>query len=149
IEANLDREGVADELDCTLAHQNRNPVKLLLSGPETRSATGWEMHGKVRYERRVAWWDGYAGPALCVFGHYWRTALAGEKPIEQLFEGRAREQALGSGHAMCLDYSVGKRFRERMEPGFRGSFRTQLAALRLPERVLVFDNEAGETPLLI
>ena len=41
---------------------------------------------------------------------------------------------------MCIDYSVGKRFRERLQRGFDGRFRTRLGALRLPERLLFFDN---------
>jgi hypothetical protein len=84
---------------------------------------------------------------LVVFGHYWRTDLPGEEETEHLFAGRAREQMLGRGPALCIDYSVGRRFRERLRPDFGGSFRTQLAALRLPERVLVFDNEAGQWPV--
>jgi hypothetical protein len=42
---------------------------------------------------------------------------------------------------MCIDYSVGKRFRERLQPDFAGAYRTSLAALRLPEGVLYFDND--------
>jgi hypothetical protein len=41
---------------------------------------------------------------------------------------------------MCLDYSVGKRFKERSMLGFNGVFQTRLAALRWPERVLLFDD---------
>jgi hypothetical protein len=48
---------------------------------------------------------------------------------------------------MCIDYSVGKRFMERTTPGFDGRYRTRLAALRWPERKLVFD-DAEEIPLL-
>jgi hypothetical protein len=42
--------------------------------------------------------------------------------------------------AMCVDYSVGKRFKERMQMGFHGTYSTSLAALRLPEGMLYFDN---------
>jgi hypothetical protein len=41
---------------------------------------------------------------------------------------------------MCVDYSAGKRYKERLQVGFAGAYRTHLAALRLPERVLYFDN---------
>jgi hypothetical protein len=42
---------------------------------------------------------------------------------------------------------VGKRFKERLQPGFGGSYGTSLAALRLPEGVLYFDN-AEPLPLV-
>jgi hypothetical protein len=147
IEDGLRREGVGDELEGTLAHQNRNPVKLLTSGPEERSPVAWELNGKVRFERRVAWWEQYRDGALCLFGHYWRTTLPGEAPVERLFEDTPPNEALGPGPAMCIDYSAGKRYKERLAPGFAGAFRTRLAALRLPERVLLFDNEPGAVPL--
>jgi hypothetical protein len=45
---------------------------------------------------------------------------------------------------MCIDYSVGKRCRERVSGG---RWHTRLAALRLPQKRLIFDD--GETmPLL-
>jgi hypothetical protein len=130
--------GVGDEAAVKLARQNRNPVKLLTSGREDRAPEPFEANGKVRCERRVAWWLGYAGP-LCVFGHYWRTILPGEVDAEHLFDGVPKNALLPGGAALCIDYSVGKRFRERLAaPG--GPFRTQLAALRLPERTLYFDD---------
>ncbi len=146
IEARLSRD--LDEVGVDLAHQNHNPIKLLSSGPEVRTSEPWELNGKVRHEARVPWWRDYREGPLVVFGHYWRTALPGEQTIERLFEGARREETLGPA-AFCLDYSVGKRFRERLRPGFDGSYVTQLAALRLPERVLVFDNEDGEVPLVV
>jgi hypothetical protein len=76
---------------------------------------------------------------LCVFGHYWRVALHGENELD-LFAGMPRNALHGSGPTMCVDYSVGKRFKERLRHGFDGTYRTSLAALRLPERVLYFDN---------
>jgi len=146
IKEGLRRDGVADDLERMLARRNRNPVKLLTSGPAERSPRAWELNGTVRFERRVAWWEHYRDGALCVFGHYWRTTLPGEAPVERLFENSAPNETLGPGPAMCIDYSVGKRYKERLAPGFAGSFRAQLAALRLPEGVLVFDNEPDPVP---
>ena len=48
---------------------------------------------------------------------------------------------------MCIDFSVGKRYLERQSPGFDGVFHTRLAVLRLPERVLMFED--GERLKLI
>ncbi|MGH7171794.1 MAG: metallophosphoesterase, partial [Gemmataceae bacterium] len=122
----------------TLARQNENPVKLLTSGPEALADKPFEAMGQVRHERRVAWWSDYIGP-LCVFGHYWRILLPREVDGDRLFTGIPLNATLGGGAAMCVDYSVGKRFIERAAPDFAGVFQTRLAALRLPERVLFFD----------
>jgi hypothetical protein len=138
----------ADEVEVALARQNDSPVKLLTSGPERRSAVPFLLNGKLRYEARVPWWSDYRAGPLVVFGHYWRTSLPGEEATERLFDGRARNEALGPA-ALCIDYSVGKRYRERLRPGFDGTFVTRLAALRLPERVLVYDEEEGEEPLVV
>ncbi len=136
IEADLQRRVVIDPVAIKLARQNDNPVKLLTSGPETRTEKPFEAMGQLRQERRVAWWREYAGP-LCVFGHYWRIMLPEEEDAEHLFDGISRNATLGRGDAMCVDYSVGKRFMERARAGFDGVFQTRLAALRLPERVLI------------
>src|SRR5436305_5219596 len=50
--------------------QNRNPVKVLTSGRERRVAVPFEASGKLRYEERVPWWNDYADPEFCIFGHY-------------------------------------------------------------------------------
>src|SRR5438309_1091759 len=104
--------------------------------------------GKLRFEARVPWWFGHRAGPLIVFGHYWRTSLPGERSIERLFEGYAPHETLGPA-ALCIDYSAGKRFCERLRPGFDGRYVTQLAALRWPERVLVFDNEERTVPLVM
>jgi hypothetical protein len=146
IEDAIARRGLSDRVEIRLARQNENPVKFLTSGPEARAEQPFEAMGKIRQERRVAWWHEYAGP-LCVFGHYWRIMLLEEVDSERLFTDVPLNAPLGRGDAMCIDYSVGKRFRERAAPGFAGVFRTRLAALRWPERVLIFD-DGKQMPLL-
>lgn len=138
IEESLAHRGLRDRVAVRLARQNENPAKYLTSGPEARADEPFEAMGKLRHECRVAWWKGYRGP-LCVFGHYWRITLRGEVDNERLFTGIPPNALLGRGDALCIDYSVGKRFRERAAAGFAGVYQTRLAALRLPERVLFFD----------
>lgn len=126
----IDREHVSpelDDIDRRLQHQNRNPVKVLTSGPEERSATEELAGGRWRYEKRIHWWLDYEGP-FCVFGHYGIP--------EQRIEGVQRE----SKHAFCVDYKVGGRWKERRE-GLVAGFRTRLAAFRFPERSVVFDED--------
>lgn len=114
-----------DEIDKGLLHQNKNPVKLLTSGPEERSGKPIESGGKTRSERRVHWWHDYRD-VFCAFGHY--SIPAG--------------QPRGNGSAFCVDYGIGKRWTERRE-GKSNGFSWKLAALRFPERMVVFD-EGGE-----
>jgi hypothetical protein len=137
---------VSDPSQEKLLGQNENAVKLLTSGPEAKADAPFLTMGKLRNERRVPWWSHYAGP-LCVFGHYWRITLPDEVDNEQLFTGIPLNATLGRGDAMCVDYSVGKRFQERTSPGFGSRYVTRLAALRLPERLLVFED--GSTSSLI
>jgi hypothetical protein len=110
-----------DDTDQGLEHQNKNPVKMLSSGPEERTDEPIIAGGKVRNERRVEWWHAYQN-AFCVFGHY--SIPAG--------------QPRGNDSTFCVDYGVGKRWTERRE-GKSREFNLKLAALQWPERVVVFD----------
>jgi len=140
IEAELQRHQVTDKIDRGLAKQNQNPVKLLTSGPEARVEKPFYASGKWRHEGRVQWWNSYNDEALCIFGHYWRLQLTDDTDGDHAFDDRRRHAMLGNGKAMCIDYSVGKRWKERLAPGFAGQYQTRLACLRLPEKVLVFDD---------
>lgn len=113
-----------DAIDRELQFQNRNPVKVLTSGLERRVPVPFTSSGKTRHEERVPWWNDYGDSAFCVFGHY--AALPGEPH--------------GRGPAICIDYGVTRRHRERLEPGFQGTYRGKLAALQVPEMQIVFDD---------
>jgi hypothetical protein len=137
------RDGAStDALDHKLLHQNDNPVKRLTSGTECRSAEPVLINNEPRWERRWAWWREYGERPACVFGHYWRTPLPGEGAEFHLFDGVPPNALCGGegGMVMCIDYSAGKRFKERLQSGFDGRYHTSLAALRLPEGELYFDN---------
>ena len=112
-----------DEVDKALQHQNRNPVKLLTSGPEERTDAPIFAGGKERHEKRVLWWHNYTNSAFCVFGHY------------SILDGQPR----GNGSAFCADYGVGKRWTERMA-GMTSDFSFRLAAVRFPEKQVAFDD---------
>jgi hypothetical protein len=112
---------------------------VLTSGPERRVAVPFVAGGKLRHEGRVPWWEGYADEACCVFGHYWRRRLAGDPDEDHLFDDSRPYVPLGNGRAFCIDYSVGKRWRERASGNLTVPFQTWLAALRWPEKVLFFD----------
>lgn len=113
-----------DKIDRGLERQNRNPVKVLTSGPEKRIEPPFLASGKWRHEERVRWWEGYEDSPWCVFGHY----------------GLEFGEPNGHGRAICVDYAVGKRWDERLKNGSTGPFETRLAAFRLPEEVVIFDD---------
>src|SRR5205814_91493 len=131
--------GIKDEVERELTHQNFNPVKMLTSGPEKQVETPFYAGGKMRQEGRVAWWNDYREDVWCVIGHHWRISLLGDEG-EKLFDPAQPFAPLGNGKVMCIDYSVGKRWKERLDGRTEGSFLTSLVALRWPEKILYLDD---------
>ncbi len=133
-----------------VAEQNSQPVKVLTSGPERSIAPGavprW-LSGKWRLLERDPWWEHDGDERSVVFGHYWRRRPRAEidgKP--DLLDGIAPTAWFGlRGQAFCVDYSVGYRLKAR-HFGHDPSKNYGLAALRWPERVLVFDDEDAPVP---
>jgi hypothetical protein len=129
--------------------QMGNAAKVVTSGIERAAGQSFYASQKWRVVERVPWWDGYSGVPVIV-GHYWRRYhtdrphgpdaadldLFGETPADAWL-GRAAD-------VMCIDYSAGYRFRERLEGRTVGSFDHCLAALRVPEWRLVFDDGRPE-----
>jgi hypothetical protein len=144
INEKLAQLGITDEVERELANQNDNPVKMLTSGPEKRVETPFFAGGRMRREDRVAWWNEYRDNVWCVIGHHWRISLPGdeEERAQRLWIADPAQlfAPLGNGRVMCIDYSVGKRWKERLDGRTDGSFLTSLAALRWPEKVLYLDD---------
>ena len=125
--------------------QMSNPVRVPTSGVEQLAEAPFFASGKWRMVDRVPWWRHYADDVPVIFGHYWRWARPEALPpgaigSRYLFGGIAANQWLGPrGTAFCVDFSVGARYRERQEKP-AGPFQGRLAAVRWPERELVFDD---------
>ncbi|MFM1885438.1 MAG: hypothetical protein RL026_595 [Pseudomonadota bacterium] len=125
--------------------QMANPVRVLTSGVERPAQRPFYSSGQWRMCDRVRWWEEYADPVPVVIGHYWRqrrpvaaSAHASSKP--DLFSDTAPHEWLGArGNVFCVDFSVGARYEERKRQVKQ--FDTTLAALRLPERQLVLEQE--------
>lgn len=124
IEADIAKRPAMDSIDRALEHHNRNPVRVLTSGPERRADNPGATTDRVPLRQRVPWWRTYHESCWCVFGHYANTSGT----------------PLRSGHALCLDFGVGKRWRERAAGIPESRYRSRLAALRMPERLLVLDD---------
>jgi hypothetical protein len=93
----------------------------------------------------VKWWEIYEEKPVVV-GHYWRRyapeqAAPEEKASADVFGAHPPNAWMGEARrVMCIDFSVGMRFMERREGGPHGQSRFCLAALRVPEWQLVFDD---------
>lgn len=128
----------------TVAQHARNPVRSMTSGLEHAVPLDEYafLGGKWRVTARSPWWDRWDRPEAVVVGHYWRTRRAVDHrkpdiwgPVPRFGWGGPRQ------NVFCVDYSVGMRYRERWRgrtaaTGFYGG----LAALRWPEREVVFDD---------
>lgn len=128
-------------IELETAHQLRNPVKLLTSGPERAVPLGArEFHsGKWRFVGRDRWWEAPAERPTVV-GHYWRRRKVGA-PDPQDVWGDVAPFAWG-GDVYCVDYSVGYRYKERAR-GRTSGFEGGLGAMCWPERTVVFDDHEG------
>jgi hypothetical protein len=128
------------------ANQMGNAVRVVTSGIESRAPDSFYSSGKWRMVERVKWWDEYNETPV-VIGHYWRRYYPdrmadAEKSASDLFGEQPADTWLGpNGLVMCIDYSVGFRFKERAIGTPENEFRGCLAALRVPERQLVFDDQ--------
>ncbi|HET7204476.1 MAG TPA: metallophosphoesterase [Steroidobacteraceae bacterium] len=131
-----------------LDYQMTNPVRVLTSGVELRTAAPYFMAGKWRMVERGDWWQSYVADTPVIFGHYWRWPAhdTGERfgrYARDPFPDRAAHEWVGAADsAFCNDYCVGARFAERL--GWPGEpFRSRLGAVRWPERELLFDDGHG------
>lgn len=126
-------------------HQMGNPIRVITSGIERETQRPFHAAGKWRWVNRVAWWRNYAGEVPVLFGHYWRwhdpashQELSSGEP--HLFFDDPVGPAMAVDHqAFCIDFSVGSRYRQR-GAGQEGPFHGRLAAMRWPERELVYDD---------
>lgn len=127
--------------------QNAEPLRVVTSGRELALEPGapcFAAGGKWRHTRREPWWRGYADERHVVVGHYWRgpSRPGDHRPRHappDPFAGEPERGPLttaGPGEVHCIDYSVGRRFLDRLagQP-----WRGHLAALLWPERLLVLD----------
>ena len=130
-------------------YQTGNPIRVVTSGIERATPVPFAAGGKWRFVERVPWWRGYDAPQSVVFGHYWRwwdeashALLSKGEPNLFVDEEPCgwHRNAQGRAVAFCVDYSVGARFMERQQ-GRHRAFHGRLAAVRWPEREVVFDHD--------
>ena len=125
--------------------QNANPVKVITSGLEGPSERPIWAGGRWRMTQRARWWNQYRDEPAIVVGHYWRlderarsADVTGDWDYP-LGDYGAYEWMGPRRNVFCVDYSVGGRYAERARGG-KPPYQTRLAALRWPDRELVFDD---------
>ena len=125
--------------------QNANPLKVIVSGLEAPSERPLWAGGRWRMTSRARWWNAYRDGAAVIMGHYWRRdARASPADVTGDWDYPLGDVGpydwLGPRrNVFCVDYSVGGRYAERAR-GSGPPWQTRLAALRWPERELVFDD---------
>lgn len=129
--------------------QSDHPIKVLTSGLEVPVPFSdiFFVGGKWRFVRRDSWWQRYDEPPAVVVGHYWRRRDGARVPgkPDAWDTPRWTDWTGPRGNVFCVDYSVGRRFVER-GAGRSTDFHGGLAALRWPERTLVFDDQPTPVP---
>lgn len=130
--------------DYDFHQQQANPLKALTSGIETVAEVPFYASGRWRFTARDTWWHRYTEDIPVVIGHYWRLwGGAGQGPSanRHLFADVAANEWMGAKHnVFCVDFSVGARWRDRKQGVALDNTRFKLAALRWPERTLMFDD---------
>jgi hypothetical protein len=125
--------------------QTSNPVRLITSGIERAAQEPFFASGKWRMADRIPWWDDYNEATPVIMGHYWRwptpaarqTYSRGEPDLFAKYESN---EWFGLRHnVFCVDFGVGARYKERAS-GSTVQFECRLAAVRWPERELIFDD---------
>lgn len=126
-----------------LARSRLHPIRALTSGVEQLVDQPFFAAGRWRFTGRSRWWADYKDSVPVVIGHYWRHWQP-QPPNgrEQLFPEAANAWIGARRNVFCIDYSVGARWHDRKEqpPKTPAQSAFRLAALRWPEKTLVFDD---------
>ncbi|MDF7676813.1 metallophosphoesterase [Neisseriaceae bacterium ESL0693] len=125
-----------------LMRSHANPVRALACGIEDLSPQPFYINGRWRFTVRSPWWRHYHDRVAVVVGHYWRQWY--QQPTALHRRGLFHEsptQWLGQAQQVfCIDFSVGARWRERLNHTGVQQTRLHLAALRWPEKQIMLDN---------
>ena len=112
-------------------------MRVLTCDAEAPAAAPFYAGGRWRFVERQAWWDDYRDDSAVIIGHYWRHWHDDTNPLFPFppdhWHGARR-------NVFCCDFSVGARWRDRATHTAPAQSPYRLAALRWPERTLLFDN---------
>lgn len=119
-----------------------HPVRALTCGVEQTAQEPFFAGGRWRFSVRNPWWDSYTDTQHVVIGHYWRQWNHTPQPKhrENIFTVPSNHWHGARKNVFCVDFSVGARWRDRKKNITPCQSEFRLAALRFPEKTLVFDN---------
>lgn len=120
-----------------------NPFRALTCGVEVVAAEPFFASGRWRFSVRHAWWTDYHDNTPVVIGHYWRQWQPSDKTPkhrENMFTVPPHHWHGARKNVFCCDFSVGARWRDRKRDIAPSQSEHRLAALRFPEKTLVFDD---------
>lgn len=126
-----------------LARSRAHPIRALSSGVECLAEQMFFAGGRWRGTCRMPWWNEYAEDTPVVIGHYWRMWQASANPVaaeRSLLPPQGNAWHGLKRNVFCVDFSIGASWRARKQPEQYAAESFRLAALRWPERTLVFDN---------
>lgn len=141
-----DIQQVPPMLEATSAHDvfrsSFHPIRALACGIEKRAVEPFFASGRWRFSIRYPWWEDYEDDMPVVVGHYWRQWQPRfvAKYRAGMFTVPAHHWHGKRKNVLCIDFSVGARWRDRKRNISASLSNYRLAALRWPEKVLVFDN---------
>lgn len=114
-----------------------HPLQLAVCGTEEKVMNPFYSAGRWRFTTRTAWWQDYAEQTPVVVGHYWRRW----DERSALFPEAANAWLGKHCNVFCVDFSIGKQWLRRQQAAQGLPMAdVRLAALRWPEKTLMFDN---------
>lgn len=119
-----------------------HPIRALTCGVEKVANEPFFAGGRWRFSVRNPWWDDYQDTPHIVIGHYWRHWHETSQPKHRIgmFTVPAHHWHGARNNVFCIDFSVGARWRDRRKGIAPMQSEHRLAALRFPEKTLLFDN---------
>lgn len=127
-----------------LMRSRLHPIRALTSGAEQPAAQPFYAGGRWRFTKRCGWWRNYHENTPVLIGHYWRSWQPQTPVRENIFPAHGNAWHGAKRNVFCIDFSVGARWRDRKQGTPPAQSRFRLAAIRWPERVLVFDDGSME-----
>lgn len=122
---------------------SRHPIRAITCGIEKIAEEPFFAGGRWRFSIRNPWWDDYHDATPVIVGHYWRSfdnQHTRAKHRVNMFTVPSHCWHGAKRNVFCIDFSVGARWRDRKKNISPCQSKHRLAAMRYPERVLVFDN---------
>lgn len=123
-----------------LFHGQANPMRAITCGVEIAAEKPFFAAGRWRFITRCRWWNEYDDNIPVIIGHYWRQWRLHKDPNALLFPEASNHWLGKRKNVFCIDFSIGALWKTRLAHTQHNVHKPRLAAFRLPENILIFDN---------